>query len=167
MSLICSNCQYKRPATTTVTGDSCPICGTPYSKEDLAGRSVQGDINKLSPAGHAALWIFLVAVSGGLYLLSSKYSRQAPAEVEQTAVTTEQKMDALDSQPWTDQFNPDLTRALALNKIQGCGDLRFKAMPGGSNEYVVACTNEQGERTGYLVWPNTNRVLGPIDLQGR
>lgn len=167
MSITCSNCNYVRPESTTSPGPACPICHTPYSEKDLRPTGVAKDIDNLGPRSMIALLAFIIAAGIGLYLLKAKYSpaeesNGTPADtVEQRRETDTSKLGAI---PWSEDFHAGIASALGQNKVRGCGQFAYKLMPGKTSEYLVACIGMQGDKTGYLVFPNIGKVVGPIDL---
>lgn len=79
-------------------------------------------------------------------------------------MTKQEQLAALDLTPWREDFHQGLAISLGRKKIRGCGDFVYKLMPDTDSEYLVACIGMDGKKTGYLVWPNTDGVVGPIDL---
>lgn len=65
---------------------------------------------------------------------------------------------------WQESVAPDLSIALARNKISGCGQFEHRRARGG-DEYLVACTRDGERWTGYIVFPRIEKVVGPINLE--
>lgn len=62
---------------------------------------------------------------------------------------------------WQDEVNPDIIRALIRNQITGCGQFKYKASLTTRGEYIVLCSPDGINLTGYLVWTPINKVMGP------
>lgn len=53
---------------------------------------------------------------------------------------------------------------LAKNHVRGCGEFYQKPAADAPYEYVVACTRDGETWTAWLVWPASEKVLGPDDM---
>lgn len=62
---------------------------------------------------------------------------------------------------WSEQFNQDITIALARNNIEGCGQYEYQQNLNHSGEYKVKCTRDGENWVYYLVWWPSARVMGP------
>ncbi|MCE7033566.1 hypothetical protein LY625_13265 [Lysobacter sp. GX 14042] len=63
--------------------------------------------------------------------------------------------------PWREDFNADIARTLAHNRVTGCGQFKFKPSSQNRNEFVVYCTRDGHEWSAYVVWTAINEVIGP------
>lgn len=63
--------------------------------------------------------------------------------------------------PWQEDLNMDITKALASKDIRGCGWYKYRESSNNRGEYLVYCTSDGSNWTGYLVWANTGDVIGP------
>ena len=65
--------------------------------------------------------------------------------------------------PWRDDFNTGISRALAKNKIRGCGEYKYRPSSNDHNEYLVRCTRDGVNWSSYIVWVgiDNDKVMGP------
>lgn len=99
------------------------------------------------------------------YATAIRSTEAASQQTERTErKTAEQIVAELDLMPWVDEYHAGIALALGRKKITGCGSIRYKLMPDATSEYMVECSDRYDRKTGYLVWPNTGGVMGPIDL---
>jgi hypothetical protein len=66
--------------------------------------------------------------------------------------------------PWKEDFHVGITRALAINKIEGCGQYKYRQSSNMDNEYVVYCTRDGKTWVSYLVFPQIEKALGPYSI---
>ncbi|MGY6127027.1 hypothetical protein ACW9YV_16505 (plasmid) [Paraburkholderia strydomiana] len=64
--------------------------------------------------------------------------------------------------PWHDDFNLEISKSLAWNKVQGCGEFKYRASSRDKDEYLVYCTANGSTWTAYLVWTAIHKVTGPL-----
>ncbi|MCD4811339.1 hypothetical protein K8R14_01890 [bacterium] len=62
---------------------------------------------------------------------------------------------------WRDEFNTGISKALAKNKIRGCGEYKYRPSSKNHNEYLVRCTRDGVNWSSYIVWVGINKVMGP------
>jgi hypothetical protein len=62
-------------------------------------------------------------------------------------------------EPWLDEFNVGISKALSMNKISGCGQYRYRGSTKNSGEYLVQCTRDGVIWLSYLVWTRTEAVV--------
>lgn len=91
-------------------------------------------------------------------------SRHTAEKADRVDMTKQEQLAALDQLPWREDYHPGLASSLGRKKVRGCGEFVYKLMPGTDSEYLVACIGMDGKKAGYLVWPNVDGVVGPIDL---
>lgn len=63
---------------------------------------------------------------------------------------------------WHTEVNFDITRTLNKNYVHGCEDYRYKQSRDLSSVYFVYCKDGQYIETAYLVFPQINKVTGPV-----
>ena len=63
--------------------------------------------------------------------------------------------------PWRDEFNMEITRALASSKIRGCGEYKYRESSRNKGEYLVYCTRDGSTWFAYIVWIYSKKVMGP------
>ncbi len=66
------------------------------------------------------------------------------------------------NQPWREDANADITKTLAGAKASGCEQFRYREHPTANGEFLVHCTTDGTNWQAYLVWPQTGKVLGPL-----
>jgi len=64
--------------------------------------------------------------------------------------------------PWHDTFNKEITMALGKNNIGRCGEYKYRESSQDKGEYLVLCSSDGTKWVGYLVWPLTGAVTGPL-----
>ncbi len=64
--------------------------------------------------------------------------------------------------PWHVTFDKEITMALGKNNIGGCGDYKYRESSRDKGEYIVLCSRDGSNWTGYLVWPHIGSVIGPL-----
>ncbi len=62
---------------------------------------------------------------------------------------------------WRADFHVGISKALAKNKIRGCGEFKYKPSVKNSGEYLVRCTRNGTTWQSYLVWAGSDKVMGP------
>lgn len=63
--------------------------------------------------------------------------------------------------PWEWDFHFQLTRALTVNEVTGCGAFKYRVSKSDSSEFLVYCSSDLKNWKAYRVWPNRERVRGP------
>lgn len=166
MPLTCRSCKYTRPHSIKNPGLACPLCHTPYPTEDLECQVTTAE-QILAAVGVVCAVTVGALPAIGLVLLLKDNTPDRPTETASRPTerkTAEQIVAELDRMPWVDEYHAGIAQALGRKKITGCGSIRFKLMPDATSEYMVECSDRYDRKTGYLVWPNTGGVIGPIDL---
>lgn len=64
-------------------------------------------------------------------------------------------------EPWHQEFDASISKALAVNNIRGCGQYMYRAHYRQKGEYLVYCTGDGKFWTAYLVWAPIEKVMGP------
>ncbi|VWD62332.1 hypothetical protein BCO71033_06743 [Burkholderia contaminans] len=64
--------------------------------------------------------------------------------------------------PWREDFNLEISKSLAWNKVRGCGEFKYRASSQDQDEYLVYCTADGSMWTAYLVWTAIHKVMGPL-----
>ncbi|AME28662.2 hypothetical protein AXG89_33270 (plasmid) [Burkholderia sp. PAMC 26561] len=64
--------------------------------------------------------------------------------------------------PWKDDFNLEITKSLAWNKVAGCGEYKYRASSLDKDEFLVYCSSDDVAWTAYLVWPVIHKIIGPL-----
>lgn len=59
---------------------------------------------------------------------------------------------------WNNQYNPEVSRALAKNNISGCGEYRWTENPQHKNEFIVQCTRDGKKWVTWTVWVGIDKV---------
>lgn len=63
--------------------------------------------------------------------------------------------------PWEEDFNVEISRALAQNNVSLCGEYKYKKSAKSSKEYIVHCTPDGTNWYAYIVWTGINKIMGP------
>lgn len=63
--------------------------------------------------------------------------------------------------PWRENVNIELIKALAKNRVRGCGEMWWRESSRNAGEYLVYCTSDGKSWTTWVVWINASKVLGP------
>ncbi|TWO70607.1 hypothetical protein FN976_13680 [Caenimonas sedimenti] len=64
---------------------------------------------------------------------------------------------------WRRATNTDLSRTMALARIDDCPDLAYRAHKTSQGQFLVYCSSDGGRRwVSWLVWTGTQKVLGPF-----
>lgn len=144
----------------------CPYCGKPLFSEDKGATKdnvenrKQIDPKAAQPAGfHLALAAralgLLILVLGVAFIVT----RDAHKSVPQPDQSGEKYPG-----PWRDDAPGVLIKALVQAKVRGCGSFRYRRRGDDPEEYLVYCTADGHNYTGYIIWhPGPfGSVVGPF-----
>jgi hypothetical protein len=67
--------------------------------------------------------------------------------------------------PWKTDFNIKVTKALSQYGARGCGIIVYRVSKDSKSEYLAACSTDNENWKGYMVWPNINEVMGPYRFE--
>jgi len=73
----------------------------------------------------------------------------------------ESSMGELYPPPWYREFSVEISKALAVNNIKGCGQYMYRKSSRQRGEFLVYCTGDGKFWTAYLVWAPIESVMGP------
>lgn len=63
--------------------------------------------------------------------------------------------------PWQYEFNTEITTALVVSKVKGCGQYRYRVSTRSTSEFLVYCSRDGEKWLAYMVWPKLEKALGP------
>jgi len=63
--------------------------------------------------------------------------------------------------PWAAAFNAPITKALAINRVSGCGQYQYRESSRNKGEYLVYCSADGKFWTAYIVWIPSEKIMGP------
>jgi hypothetical protein len=63
---------------------------------------------------------------------------------------------------WETVANADIARTLTKNEIKGCGEMRWRATEGYTQEFVVQCAPKGKFSVEYMVGAASETVKGPF-----
>jgi len=63
--------------------------------------------------------------------------------------------------PWKEDINVPIIKTLAFNKVRTCATLKYRESAQHKGEFFVYCSVDGSLWTAYIVWPNTERLMGP------
>lgn len=65
--------------------------------------------------------------------------------------------------PWQHEFSPEITKALTVNRVAGCGQYKYREDAKKTQEYIVYCSRDGKRWLAYIVWPSIERLMGPYN----
>ena len=77
--------------------------------------------------------------------------------------STKKTLSEIYPEPWKDDFNVGITRALAKNKVSGCGQYKYRTSLKSEREHLVRCSHDGINWSTYIVWVGIDEVMGPYE----
>jgi hypothetical protein len=108
----------------------------------------------------AGLFSFLTL----LIVLFLVFEDESPADKKEAALVNYEHPEVSRSYslPWREPDNSEMIaigKALAKNKIRGCGDYYIRPSSGEDGEYLVGCSSDSKNWSYYMVWTYASEVV--------
>ena len=160
MAVKCAKCAYLRQPTDSAPETECPKCGAIYAKAVKAPekpRASRVQTRTVSPMARIKQGLVLAVAAIGVYAMAEKALTPKAQPVPESARSVTNPYEA----DWQEGFNVGISRALAKNEIEFCGQYKYKRATQRRGEYLVYCSPDSQVWLAYLVWEFSEKVMGP------
>lgn len=155
MALIkCNECGEQ----VSTKAKACPKCGAPTQGKLATFTEAFLNLGLFTMLGIAFLIFMLwVGLFGGKPAENSTTNNAPLKKIQETPSVV------LYPGPWKNEFSLPITKALSVNKIEKCGDYKYREHVNVRNKYLVHCTVDGKVWIEFIVATERYEVNGPFE----